>query len=72
LEELVQQPRFHPPDEVSTFKIIKSTKELIAGAVPMIDSIRKERLLVVPGLAAVVASLFGVKEAAAAFIQRRG
>jgi sugar-specific transcriptional regulator TrmB len=72
LEKLAQLQRFHPPDEISTFKIIKSTKELVAAVVPMIESMQEEWLLVVPGLAAVVASLFGINDAAAAFIQRGG
>jgi sugar-specific transcriptional regulator TrmB len=42
LQELSQQLRFRPSDEVSTFKIIKSIKELIAVAMPLIDSMHEE------------------------------
>lgn len=72
LEELSKQQRFRPSDEVSTFKIIKSTKELVAAAIPLIESMKEEWLIAVPGLATVVASLFGINDAAAEFIQRGG
>ena len=72
LQELAKQQQFRSSDEVTTFKIIKSTKELVAVAVPLIDSMKEEWLVAVPGLATVVASLFGINDAAAAFIQRGG
>jgi sugar-specific transcriptional regulator TrmB len=72
LEELSKQQRFRPSDEVTTFKIIKSTKELVTAAITLIESMKEEWLLAVPGVATVVASLFGINDAAAEFIQRRG
>jgi sugar-specific transcriptional regulator TrmB len=72
LQELAKQERFRPSDEVSTFKIIKSNKELVAATIPLLDSMQEEWLLAVPGLATVVASLFGINDAAAEFIQRGG
>ncbi len=72
LQELAKQQQFRSSDQVTTFKIIKSTKELVAVAVPLIDSMKEEWLVAVPGLATVVASLFGINDAAAAFIQRGG
>ncbi len=72
LQELAKQEQFRPSDEVSTFRIIKSTKELIAAVILLLASMQEEWLLAVPGLATVVASLFGVNDAAAAFIQRGG
>jgi sugar-specific transcriptional regulator TrmB len=72
LQELAQQQRLRPADEVTTFKIIKSTKELVAVAIPLIESMKKEWLIAAPGLATVVASLFGINDAAAAFIQQGG
>ena len=72
LQELAKQQQFRSSDEVTTFKIIKSTKELVTVAVPLIDSMKEEWLVAVPGLATVVASLFGINDAAAAFIQRGG
>jgi sugar-specific transcriptional regulator TrmB len=72
LQELAEQQRFRALDEVATFKIIKSVKELVAATIPLLDSMQEEWLVVVPGLATVVASLFGVNDAAAALIQRGG
>jgi sugar-specific transcriptional regulator TrmB len=72
LQELAKQQRFSPSSEVSTFKIIKSVKELVAAAIPLVDSMQEEWLVVVPGLATVIASLFGINDAAAALIQRGG
>jgi sugar-specific transcriptional regulator TrmB len=72
LQELAKQQRFSPSSEVSTFKIIKSVKELVAATIPLLDSMQEEWLVVVPGLATVVASLFGINDAAAALIQRGG
>jgi sugar-specific transcriptional regulator TrmB len=72
LQELSQQQRFRPSDEVSTFKIIKSIKELVAAGIPLIDSMQEEWLVAAPAYLTVVASLFGVNEAAAEFIKRGG
>jgi hypothetical protein len=57
---------------VRTFKIIRSTKELVTLAIPLIESMEEEWLVTAPGLATVVASLFGINDAAAEFIQRGG
>ncbi len=72
LQELSKQQRFRPSDEVTTFKIIKSVKELVAAALPLLDSMKEEWLVAVPGLASVVTSLFGINDAAGEFIQRGG
>jgi HTH-type transcriptional regulator, sugar sensing transcriptional regulator len=72
LQELSQQQRFRPSDEVSTFKIIKSIKGLIAVAMPLIDPMQKEWLIAAPAYLTVVASLFGVNDAAYEFIKRGG
>jgi sugar-specific transcriptional regulator TrmB len=72
LQELSKQQRFRPSDEVSTFKIIKSVKELVAVAIPLVDSMQEEWLVAAPGLATVIATLFGINDAAAAFIRRGG
>jgi sugar-specific transcriptional regulator TrmB len=72
LQELSKQQKFSPAEEVTTFKIIKSSKELIAAAIPLIESMQEEWLVAAPGLATVVASLFGINDAAAVFIQRGG
>jgi sugar-specific transcriptional regulator TrmB len=72
LQELSRQQRFRPPDEVSTFKIIKSIKELVAAMLSILGSMREDWVMVVPSGAAVIASQFGINEAAYEFIQRGG
>jgi sugar-specific transcriptional regulator TrmB len=74
LQELSQKQRFRPSDDVSTFKIIKSIKELLAVAIPLIESIQDEWLIAIPAAAylTVIASLFGVNEVAHKFIKRGG
>ena len=72
LQELSQQQRFRPSDEVSTFKIIKSIKELLGVAIPLIDSLQEEWLIAAPAYMTVIASLFGVNQAASEFINRGG
>ena len=72
LQELSKQQRFRPSDEVSTFKIIKSLKELVAVSMPLIDSMQEEWLVAAPAYLTVVASLFGVNDAAHEFIKRGG
>jgi sugar-specific transcriptional regulator TrmB len=72
LQELAKQQRFSPAEELATFKIIKSVKELVAAVLPLLDSMQEEWLVAVPGLGAVVASLFGINDAAGEFIQRGG
>jgi HTH-type transcriptional regulator, sugar sensing transcriptional regulator len=72
LQQLSQQQRFRPSDEVSTFKIIKSIKELIAVSMPLLDSLQEEWLVAAPAYLTVVASLFGVNDAVHEFIKRGG
>ena len=72
LHQLAQQQQFRPSDEVTTFKIVKIVKELVAVGIPLFDSMQEECRVAIPGLGAVAASLFGVNDAAAACIQRGG
>jgi len=72
LQELSQKQRFQPSDQVSTFKIIKSMKELIAVSMPLLDALQEEWLIAAPAILTVFASLFGVNEAASEFIKRGG
>jgi HTH-type transcriptional regulator, sugar sensing transcriptional regulator len=72
LHELSQQQRFPPAPDVSTFKIIKSIKELVAVGISLVNSAQDEWLIATPAFLTVVASLFGVNEAAYDFIKRGG
>ncbi len=62
LEKLAQQQRFRPSDEVSTFKILKSIKDLVAASITDVMSIDEELLYVVPDHMLVIASAFGINE----------
>jgi len=72
LQELSKQQRFRPSDEFATFKMLKSVKDLVATAVPAIASLTSELLWVAPGETLVVASLFGLTEAAKKLIDCGG
>lgn len=72
LQELCESQRSWPSDEVSTFQIIKSIKELIAIMQPVITSMKQEWVMAVPDSAAIIASRFGILEPAYEFINRGG
>ncbi len=48
LQELSKQQRFRPSDEVTTFKIIKSVKELVAATATLVSYAKNTFLYVVP------------------------
>jgi sugar-specific transcriptional regulator TrmB len=62
LQELSKQQRFRPSDEVSTFKIIKSIKELVSIAAPIAAATKNEVLLLTPQELITVGSLFMLDE----------
>jgi sugar-specific transcriptional regulator TrmB len=72
LHELAKQQHFRPSDEVSKFKIIKSIKELVAVMLSILDSMQEDWIMAVNSTAAVIASQFGINEAASQFIERGG
>jgi len=72
LQELAKQQQFRPSEKSSTFKILKSVKEVIFTAIPLINSMKEEWLVAIPGTAAVLASLFGINDAQREFIKRGG
>ena len=71
LEELARQQWFRPSDEVSTFKILKSLKEVLTIALSTLASVEKEWLAVVPPIATVISAMF-VIEAVKEFTGRGG
>jgi sugar-specific transcriptional regulator TrmB len=70
LQELSAQQRFRPSDEVTTFKIIKSVKELITIAGPVSAACENEVILVIPEEVITVAVLFGLLDAVKKIIGR--
>ena len=72
LQELSKQQLFRPSDDVSTFKIIKSVKELVAATVTLTSAANKGFLYVVPTEMLVITSLFGINAEAKKVIDRGG
>ena len=72
LQELSRQQRFRPSDEFSTYKILKSVKEVMAASISLVSSMEEEWLACVNEIAAVVASLYGINETAKELIDRGG
>jgi sugar-specific transcriptional regulator TrmB len=72
LQELSKQQKFRPSDEVSTFKIIKSVKELVGVSISSVTSLQNEVLFVVPQLMLVIASFFGINDEMKQLVERGG
>jgi sugar-specific transcriptional regulator TrmB len=72
IQEMSRQQQYRPSDEFSTFKILKSVKELVAATISAISSLEEELLWVVPEGGITIASLFGVNDAAKKLIDRGG
>jgi sugar-specific transcriptional regulator TrmB len=70
LQELSAQQRFRPSDDVKTFKIIKSIKELVGIANALTTACENEVILVSPEEVIAVASLFGILDEIAKLIER--
>ncbi|MGZ4852869.1 MAG: TrmB family transcriptional regulator [Halobacteriota archaeon] len=62
LQELAQQQRFRPSDEVSTFKILKSAKDVLTVSLSALTSAEKEWIAIVPPIATVLSSLFVIED----------
>ena len=72
LQELSKQQRFSRSDEVTTFKIIKSVKELVAATITLVSSAKNGFLYVVPSEMLVIASLLGINAEAEKLIEQGG
>jgi HTH-type transcriptional regulator, sugar sensing transcriptional regulator len=68
LQELSERQRFRPSDEVATFKIIKSVKELISLSGSIAAAMKNEVLVVTPEEIITVASLFGILDEVKKFV----
>ncbi len=60
LEELAQQQRFRPSDEVGTFKVLKSIRELVTLMLSSMASTQEGFIFVIPEDMAIIASQFGI------------
>ena len=72
LQELSKQQRFQPTDDVSTFRIIKSVKELVSATITLTSAAKNGFLYVVPGEMLAIASLFGINAEAKKIIEQGG
>jgi sugar-specific transcriptional regulator TrmB len=72
LQELSKQERFHTAEEVATFKIIKSVKELVSATLTLTSAAKNGFLYVVPSEMLVIASLFGINAQAKQIIEQGG
>jgi len=72
LQELAKQQRFRPSDEVATFKILKSIKEVIATTVPIILSAKEEFLWLSNREGVEFSEVFGILQQEREFIEREG
>jgi len=71
LQEISKQQHFRPSDELSTFKILKRTGDVLTMALSTLNSAEKEWVAVVPAIATVLSSLY-VLEDDKKFINRGG
>jgi sugar-specific transcriptional regulator TrmB len=72
LQELAQQQPFRPSDGIATFKILKSIKEVISVALPVILSAEEEFLWLSNREGVEFGEVFGIVEAEREFIERGG
>jgi HTH-type transcriptional regulator, sugar sensing transcriptional regulator len=72
LQKLAKEQRFRPSDEVSTFKMLKSLKEVVSTALPVFVSAEQEFLWLSNREGIEMSQLFGILEAEREFIERGG
>jgi len=72
LQELAKQHRFRASDEVGTFKILKSIKDIVSSAIPIISSIEQEFLWIAPKEGLQLASMFGINDVVRELSERGG
>ncbi|MGZ4943723.1 MAG: TrmB family transcriptional regulator [Halobacteriota archaeon] len=72
LEELSRQQQFRSSDEVSTFKVLKTIKEIVSVAIPTILQTNDEFLWISPKEGLQLASTFGVNSVVQELAQRGG
>ncbi len=71
LQELMQKYASHSPGE-ATFRILKSVRDVVNTALPIIQAADREIVYVAPSAGLVVTSRFGINEAVKEFIERGG
>jgi sugar-specific transcriptional regulator TrmB len=72
LQKLAKEKHFRPSDDVSTFKVLKSLKEVVSIALPVVVSAEQEFLWLSNREGVEMSQLFGILEAEKEFIERGG
>jgi sugar-specific transcriptional regulator TrmB len=72
LQELAKQQQFRRSDEVATFKILKSIKEIVSTAIPILSSMEQEFLWIAPKEGLQLASMFGINDVVSELSERGG
>ncbi|MGZ4852284.1 MAG: TrmB family transcriptional regulator [Halobacteriota archaeon] len=72
LEKLAQQQQFRPSEEVGTFKMLKTIKEIASAAIPIILNTSEEFVWVAPEEGLQFASLFGINSVVQELTERGG
>ncbi len=72
LEELSRQPHFRPSDEVGTFKVLKTLRDIVNTTAHIIQSTEEEFLCVIHEKGVLAASMFGVDSLVKELIERGG
>ncbi len=72
LQELAKQQQFRRSDEVAPFKILKSIKEIVNTAIPILSSIEQEFLWIAPKEGLQLASMFGINDVVSELSKRGG
>jgi sugar-specific transcriptional regulator TrmB len=62
LQKLAKQQQFRRSDEVATFKMLKSIKEIVSTAIPILSSVEQEFLWIAPKEGLQLASAFGIND----------
>lgn len=72
LEELSRQQRFRFSDEVSTYKMLKTTKEVVSTTILTIGHTNEEFIWIVPKEGLQAASMFGINSVVQELTERGG
>ena len=72
LHELLTEQHLQPSDDVSSFKVLRSTKELVTATMMLVASAKEGFVYVAPPATLLITSLFGVNARAKKLIELGG
>ena len=71
-QEIPKKLPFRACDEVGTFKMLKSIKEIVSAAIPILSSMEQEFLWIAPKEGLELASMFGINDVVRELSERGG